>query len=375
MCPKCGRHGRMTFHQKKKNGKLFFKCMNCQKITSASHDLPTPNTYADFTCPKCLTHGRMIGASKHTDGVQKFKCTNCHRGTLGSCSLYNRRKYEDFICPKCGEIGSMIFGGQKEGKKAFRCQKCNQITVSSCTLQKSTQLLTLKPPKPTTPFDFDADIWDTRALIELDKLSYSSSSLNFSKLEIEFLKLPCKRYVLHCLRTGVSLNTLKLFVRVASSFSDYLGMNYNITSMEELTRDMVLGFMAECSPHFSSETIRHYLSSLRGFFDTGNLLGWFNVSEHLIRTEDYPKAKRGTPNDIPTVVLNQIEENLHQLPDTIARMWLVGFFCAMRISELQLCKLDCLKQDSRGQWFIEFWRKKNKEWLRYAKGQGQQGKG
>ena len=131
----------------------------------------------------------MIGASKHTDGVQRFKCTKCQRVTLGSCSLYKRRKYEDFMCPKCGEICSMIFaGGHKDGKKAFRCQKCNQITVSSCTLQKSSQLLTLRPPKPTTPFDFDADIWDARVLMDLDQLS-NSTQLNFSQIKIKFLKL------------------------------------------------------------------------------------------------------------------------------------------------------------------------------------------
>jgi integrase len=254
----------------------------------------------------------------------------------------------------------MSTGRDQSKKKGFRCKKCHQITMESCSLHKSVNLLRKFSPNSTKPFNFDDDNWDTRGLIELDD-STKSYGLNFSQVKIDFLKLLSKRYVLHCLRTGVSLNTLAQFVRVCSRFSDYLGMNYNITSMEELTREMVLGFMAEYSPNFSSETIRHYLSSLRGFFDTGNLLGWFNVSEHLIRTEDYPKAKRGTPHDIPTVVLSQIEENLHKLPDTIARMWLVGFFCAMRISELQLCKWDCLKQDSRGQWFIEFWRKKNKD--------------
>jgi site-specific recombinase XerC len=104
------------------------------------------------------------------------------------------------------------------------------------------------------------------------------------------------------------------------------------------------------------------LSVLKKFFTTGNIHGWFSVSENLILPEDYPKYQRGTSNDIPSVVIEQIENNLHKLPDPIARMWIVGYFCAMRLSELQLCNLDCLKQDSRGEWAITFWRKKNKGW-------------
>lgn len=365
VCPHCQLRGTMFFNEVREDGRKTFRCKSCKKVVLSSYKLLPPKIYADFTCPKCLTPGQIIGSGKNKKGIQQFKCTNCQKRTSASCSLYERRKYRDFVCPKCGEPGSMVTAGgitgrDKSKKKIFRCKKCQQITMESCTLHKSVNLLTPFSPKSIKPFNFDDDTWDTRGMIELDD-SPKSYGLNFAQVKIDFLKLLSKRYVLHCLRTGVSVGKLQYFLRVVSIFSDYLEMNYNITSIEEITRKIILGFMGQISLNLSSETIRHHLSSLRGFFDTGNLLGWFNVSEHLIRTEDYPKAKRGTPHDIPTIVLNQIEENLHKLPDSIARMWLVGFFCAMRISELQLCKQDCLKQDSRGQWFIEFWRKKNKD--------------
>lgn len=41
---------------------------------------------------------------------------------------------------------------------------------------------------------------------------------------------------------------------------------------------------------------------------------------------------------------------------------MIGYFCAMRVSELQLCHLDCIKNDSHGNWFITFWRKKSKDY-------------
>ncbi len=60
-------------------------------------------------------------------------------------------------------------------------------------------------------------------------------------------------------------------------------------------------------------------------------------------------------------MLDQIFDNLHLLPEPIARMVLVAFFCGMRISEVALCPLDCISQDSKGNWVIRFWQKKGKQ--------------
>lgn len=43
-------------------------------------------------------------------------------------------------------------------------------------------------------------------------------------------------------------------------------------------------------------------------------------------------------------------------------MWIICYFCGMRISELQLCPLDCIQQNNKGQWSITFWQKKTKSY-------------
>ena len=48
------------------------------------------------------------------------------------------------------------------------------------------------------------------------------------------------------------------------------------------------------------------------------------------------------------------------MTDIKARMWMICYFCGMRISELQLCPLDCIQQNNKGQWSITFWQKKTK---------------
>ncbi len=57
---------------------------------------------------------------------------------------------------------------------------------------------------------------------------------------------------------------------------------------------------------------------------------WFSVDPDIIRDEDYPKQRRGNPDPLSDTVREQIENNLHKLPDPIVRMWLIYFFAAMR---------------------------------------------
>ena len=61
------------------------------------------------------------------------------------------------------------------------------------------------------------------------------------------------------------------------------------------------------------------------------------------------------------LVRTQIEQNLHRLPDSITRMWLIGYFCAMRPSEIALLKRDCLVQEGQ-HWKLVWHRKKTNDY-------------
>lgn len=261
----------------------------------------------------------------------------------------------DFICPFC-ESKRFFRDGRKNGRLYFACRDCRKKVPEYCEIRRIHLI---------KPFVFEEDIWDLRALIpDLDEQDKREKTLrlDFGLIRLNWLKDVVKKYIRQEAFSGSSVTTLYKGFSQLKRFSTYLENQQSIRSVNEIDKSTILTFVGLSCKNKNNRAISRILGELKKFFTTGNIHGWFSVSEHLILPEDYPKYQRGTSNDIPSVVLEQIENNLHKLPDPIARMWIVGYFCAMRLSELQLCNLDCLKQDSRGEWAITFWRKKNKDW-------------
>jgi len=64
------------------------------------------------------------------------------------------------------------------------------------------------------------------------------------------------------------------------------------------------------------------------------------------------------PRYIPEEVMYQLNQHLDELPESVMRM-LVIQECGLRVGERQL-PLNCLKQDAKGGWFIQFMRWKVK---------------
>ena len=276
----------------------------------------------------------------------------------------------DFICPVCNS-GKMIKNGTKGKKQRYKCSKCSKnilnyypidfikpklqkISQKSKTSQIIVQEIKIKP------FNFEDDTWDIRALRPI-AVNQKVIIIYFDNISHDWLKTIVKQYIKQSLLTNDAVSTAIQKAYNLRPFCFHIENQTNIQNIEQINRELILDFLNIFCQGKSSNYMQRILGILKDFFTQGNLHGWFKVPEHLIRDEDYPKWKKGKPKDIPSKVLEQIENNLHQLPDPIARMWMVGFFCAMRISELQLCPLDCLKQDSRGRWFITFYRRKNKD--------------
>ena len=208
-------------------------------------------------------------------------------------------------------------------------------------------------------FCFDDDVWYLESLgKELD--SYRPiKKIDFQAISQPWLKVLVKRHIM--LESNLASSTLEKIVIRLEKFSQYLEKDTSVEKMEDLTRDIILNFVYQHTKKHTPGNCNLYLGTLRKFIDNGNLNGWFKLSPYLILDSDYPKPKSYATNDIPKVVLDQIFDNLHLLPEPIARMVLVAFFCGMRISEVALCPLDCISQDSKGNWAIRFWQKKGKQ--------------
>ena len=280
----------------------------------------------------------------------------------------------DFICPFC-DSSRFYKNGFNRGKQRYKCFDCKKYTYTHYPInfniekQVKPKSSICKPrvtslpyeERPVVPFKFENDLWDVRALREV-KQNERVITINFSQIKSIWLKEIIKQYIKQELLTSDAVSTATSRIVYLRPFCLYIETQTGIQNIEQIDRKTILNFLNTTCTGRSWRYIQHLLGGLRDFFNKGNLHGWFKISEHLIRDEDYPKPKKGKPKDIPNKVLEQIENNLHQLLDPIARMWMVGFFCAMGISELQLCPLDCLKQDSRGRWFITFYRRKNKDY-------------
>lgn len=263
----------------------------------------------------------------------------------------------DFVCPFCG-LNRFWKNGFNRGKQRYKCFECNQKTYSHYPIDYN---LNSKEHNQNKKFDFHDDVWIVKQLFVSVADNEIITQLNFSSIKTEWFKNIVKRYIRQKAVTGNSVAYSSTKLRILRHLSNLLDER-QIHNIESISRELIFDFISKLGKGKSNKTVVEYWSNLKDFFDTGNIHGWFKVSEHLITVNDYPKYSTGKPNDIPSNVLKQIEDNLHQLPDPIATMWIVGYFCAMRISEIQLCQLDCLTQDSRGRWNITFWRKKTKDW-------------
>jgi integrase len=203
-------------------------------------------------------------------------------------------------------------------------------------------------------FKWEDDEWDLRAINlnfnERDRRIFA----NFTELELIWYKCRVKDYVYYLCKLENSFQTISHDLLSLRYFSNYLTKEY-ISGFEEISRDVILDYLAK------EQIIDHHkLGGLRKFFNVGNIKGWFNIDRDIIRDADYPKRHRGNPDPISDIVRKQIEENLHLLPDPIARMWLIGYFSAMRPSELALLRQDCLVREGQ-YWKLVWSRKKGKD--------------
>lgn len=148
----------------------------------------------------------------------------------------------------------------------------------------------------------------------------NSKTLTFVPIKLDWFKELAKRYIKHEISNGVALGVVSGRLSTLRRFSSYLADSTDISDIKSITRVLVLRFISEYFEGKKNNTIIGNLGCLRHFFDTGNQHGWFAVSQHLIRDEDYPKGRRYTPNDIPSSVFEKLVDKLHKLPDPLARM-------------------------------------------------------
>lgn len=258
----------------------------------------------------------------------------------------------NIFCRYCNSFNLVKYGKHStQGKQKYKCRDCGRQFVFDNDIHNRSY--------PIKKFNFEDELWDLRNFFpKLDKTD--KFILSFAKVKPDSLKVIIKKYCRYLLDNEYAVSSIFNQNRVFNNFSYFLEQN-NVTENHWLTRNTILNYIRNRATQVKTSTLINELSVLKIFIEVVSINKWLDVPLGIIKNDDFPKLKSEASNDIPKVVFDKINSNLNCLPDKIARAWMVCYFCGMRISELILCPLDCIKQNSKGQWSIVFPRKKSKD--------------
>lgn len=250
------------------------------------------------------------------------------------------------ICTKCGSENYHKAGISNSQKQQYHCKNCKRRFVEN-------------------PINFLAESNDVLTAEQLglrvNTYQRAGDKLNFAKIKQAWLKELVIKYIRY--KAGNrELETLKTYLTALKSFSEFLIEIDYVQGMQDINRSIIINYIDYLNGELlTAQTKNERLSKLAAFFDTGVINDWFDASPYLIRKEDYKKEVRALPRYIPEEVMRQLNQHLDTLPAPIMRMTLVIQECGLRSGELCQLPFDCLKQDARGGWFIQFMRWKMKK--------------
>lgn len=323
----------------------------------------------EFICPYCGDYSLKLDGINNRNKKMNFRCYSCKKCITESynvkirhsnSSISWRRDYKigEFGCPShdC-EARNVRLNGMDKFKRVFRCKVCGTTALESIDFNSKFCSRAFHRSSRIKPFSFKDDQWDLRMLISSFDDYDTRAIVYFEDIQLGWFKLQVKQYVYHLCKLNKSIDTIDSYLSHLRIFSRYLAEK-NIASLNEINRNVILDFISW--DRTGSYGRRERLTTLRNFFRTGIIQDWFKIDQDIIEDKDYPKKKASNPDPISDIVRKQIEDNLHKVPDPIARMWLIAFFTAMRPAELALLRKNCLVQEGSN-WKIVWWRNKGND--------------
>lgn len=338
ICPKCGSRDCWK-RGNREGGCKEYSCKKCKKFFIVYPLLDEEGR--EIKCPDCKSNNYSLAGQQR--GKRRYRCKECNRKYV--LNPNGRDDLNDVTCNWCNGKKFRLNGFTSAGKRTCKCLECHKyFTVGG-------KSLTLSYPKE---FDFNHDVWIA------DHFGYERGihkhyKLNFAYLKQAWLKKFTKKYILYLVSTGTAFSTLIGKVTHIRIFSDYLVSVHYRQQFEGITRNLIVDFLAYLKiKKYSHSTHTHTLETLSQLFETGILNNWFQVPPALIRPEDRLKKTKRLPRFIPEEVIKQLNQHLKNLPEPLIRMVLVDLECGFRIGELTRLKLDCLKSNGKGGWYIQY---------------------
>lgn len=215
--------------------------------------------------------------------------------------------------------------------------------------------------QPSEQSEFDKDIWDGRKL-GADIRPSDKITIAFRAISQPWLRQAAKQYIKYTFAT-LSWSTCRERKRALGYFSLFLVEHYPGCIASNINRPVIIKFLTYLvTKKLAEKTRMNTLVNLNTFFTLCSQNGWLDISDKaLIYKEDYPRLKKPAPRYIPPEVLEQINKHIETLPESVMRMVLVIQESGMRIGELCRLRFDCLRQDSAGDWWLNYYQFKMKK--------------
>jgi integrase/recombinase XerD len=248
----------------------------------------------------------------------------------------------EIYCYHCGS-NNYIKKGSYRGVKRYLCKTCKKRFSDTGKYSKYCSHLPLGD-----------DVWHAEDFgLRINKHKYEAK-LIFLYIQQDWLKEAVKKFIRYSATTK-ELTTLQQYIRSANTFSSFISDKYPQINWNTLNREVIINYIEYLNSqklHWSTKKSK--LSSLKQLLEIGKINNWFYVSSYLIRPEDFPKSQKRIPRYIPEKVMAQLNLHLDLLPKPVMRMVLVIQETGLRISELTQIPFNCLRQDSKGDWFIQY---------------------
>ncbi|WP_373530423.1 tyrosine-type recombinase/integrase [Nostoc sp.] len=215
--------------------------------------------------------------------------------------------------------------------------------------------------QPREQSEFDKDIWNGRKL-RADIRPSDCPNINFKAISQPWLRQAAKQYVKYTFAI-LSWATCKKKKDALKYFSEFIAECYPGCQASDINRPIIITFLTYLvTKKLAEKTRLNILVDLNTFFTLCAQNGWADINDKvLVYKEDYPRLNKPQPKYIPQEVIEQINQRIETLPESVMRMVLVIQECGMRISELCRLKFDCLRQDSAGDWWLNYYQFKMKK--------------
>ena len=352
-CPKCS--SLKIVKSGRSNGKPKFQCQDCKRqfvhplLKENGRTSKAPRENPDVYCYHCESPKRDFRyQGKDELSRTRFYCNECKKWFIDP----KQRFVHDVACPKCNRYQCSKRGTSPSGKQKYYCPKCDYRFVEN-------------PDRKFYGYNLPLgdDVWDARELgVKIRAYSKDHTKFIFTRIKQPWFKSIAKKFI-KFRSTTRAFHTLNHYITALNKFSEFLEENYpTISGIKKINRELIIEYI-HClnRQNFKPQTVISHLGAIKLLFEDGNINGWFKISPHLIRLEDYPKSVKPLPRYIPEEVIKQLNQHIEKLPEQLMRMVLVLQECGLRIGEALTLSFDCLRQDSQGDWFLFVTRHKMKK--------------